>query len=115
MDRHRVKGFWNKAKGAIKKSFGRLTGDRKTDGLVDPVCNQGGHADNGCQMAALSHSVRLDTAGRVRFRGVTVMTYGPVGVLFVITLLFACWLVVSHDHRTSWSPSCADVGCPSLY
>ena len=32
-------------------------------------------------MAALSHSVRLETLGRVRFRGFTVMTYEPVGVI----------------------------------
>jgi CsbD-like len=31
MDRDRVKGVWNKAKGAVKKSVGRVTGDSKTE------------------------------------------------------------------------------------
>jgi uncharacterized protein YjbJ (UPF0337 family) len=37
MDRDRIKGAWNKAKGAVKKSVGRATGDRKTEaeGQVD--------------------------------------------------------------------------------
>lgn len=31
MDRDRVKGIWNKAKGAVKKGAGRATGDRKME------------------------------------------------------------------------------------
>ena len=37
MDRDRLRGIWNKAKGAVKKRAGRASGDRKTEaeGRVD--------------------------------------------------------------------------------
>src|SRR6185436_16751519 len=64
-------------------------------------------------MAALSHSVRLETLGRVRFRGFTVMTYGTS---WRDLSLRCCshagsW---SYDHRTSCSSSCGDLGAAAF-
>ena len=38
---------------------------------------------------------------------------GPVGVICHYAVV-ACWLVVSHDHRTSCSSSCGDLGAAAF-
>ena len=46
MDRDRVKGIWNKAKGAVKKGAGRASGDRKMEAEGHIEKDKGGGSEN---------------------------------------------------------------------